>query len=93
MQVLNRVLNEYPQATDDDDCVFRYIVNVYNVATGAIESKASIFSRFYLNSDMPDQFTQIMGNLKSSTDYRIEVKALDSYDNESKPLVATFTTR
>ena len=32
MQVLNRVLNEYPQATDDD-CVFRYLVNVYNVAT------------------------------------------------------------
>ena len=82
----------FPQATDDD-CVFRYLVNVYNVATGKIEGKASIFSRFYLNSDMPDQFTQIIGNLQSGTDYRIEVKALDSYDNESKPLVATFTTR
>lgn len=82
----------FPQATDND-CVFRYLVNVYNVASGAIEGKASIFSRFYLNSEMPDQFIHSIGNLQSETDYRVEVKALDSFDNESIPLVATFTTR
>ena len=42
---------------------------------------------------MPDKFIQIIDNLQSGTDYRVEVKALDSYDNESKPLVASFTTR
>jgi 3',5'-cyclic AMP phosphodiesterase CpdA len=82
----------FPQATDDD-CVFRYLVNVYNVASGAIEGKAAIFSRFYLNSEMPEQFIHNFGGLQSETNYRVEVKALDSYDNESKPLVATFTTR
>ena len=82
----------FPQATDDD-CVFRYLVNVYNVASGAIEGKAAIFSRFYLNSEMPEKFVHNFGSLQSGIEYRVEVKALDSFDNESKPLVATFTTR
>ena len=82
----------FPQASDND-CVFRYAVNVYNVETGACEGKASIFSRFYLNSDMPAQFIQSIANLQSQTDYRVEVKAVDSFDKESIPLVATFTTR
>lgn len=88
----NSVKITFPQATDDD-CVFRYIVNVYDVQSGASVGKASVFSRFYLNSEKPEQFIQIIKNLQSETDYRIEVKALDSYDNESKPLVASFTTR
>ena len=56
-------------------------------------SKASIFSRFYLNSAMPDQLTHMLSGLNSETEYRVVVKAVDSYDNESAPLVASFTTR
>lgn len=82
----------FPQASDDD-CVFRYIVNVYDTESGVSVSKASIFSRFYLNSEMPDKFTQIMDGLQSGKDYRVEVVAYDSYDNESAPLAKSFTTR
>lgn len=82
----------FPQATDDD-CVFRYIINIFDVESGLSVSKASVSSRFYLNSEMPDQLMHVMSGLNSETDYRVVVKAYDSYDNESDPLVASFTTR
>lgn len=82
----------FPQASDDD-CVFRYIVNVYEAESKISAGKASIFSGFYLNSEMPTEFFQNIKNLQSETEYYVEVKAYDSYDNESEPLVANFTTR
>lgn len=83
---------EFPQATDDD-CVFRYSVKVYDVKSGACAGQASIFSRFYLNSEKPEKFLQIIKNLNSETEYKVEVIAYDSYENASEALVANFTTR
>ena len=80
----------FPQATDDD-CVFRYSVKAFDSA-GACVGSASVFSRFYLTSEMPSQLDQRITGLKSKTDYRVEVTAYDSYENASKTLVATFTT-
>ena len=82
----------FPQASDDD-CVFRYVINVFDVKSGLPVTNASIFSRFYLNSEMPDELTHIISGLNSETEYRVVVKAYDSYDNESTPLMASFTTR
>lgn len=82
----------FPQASDDD-CVFRYVINVFDVKGGLPVTNASIFSRFYLNSEMPDELTNIISGLNSETEYRVVVKAYDSYDNESTPLMASFTTR
>lgn len=82
----------FPQASDDD-CVFRYSVKVYDAKSGTCTGQASIFSHFYLNSTKPDEFFQIIENLQPETEYYVEVKAYDSYENESAALVETFTTR
>lgn len=79
-----------PQATDDD-CVFRYAVKAYDTA-GACVGSASVFSRFYLTTEMPATLDQRITGLKSKTEYRVEVTAYDSYENASETLTATFTT-
>jgi 3',5'-cyclic AMP phosphodiesterase CpdA len=79
-----------PQATDDD-CVFRYAVKAYDTA-GACVGSASVFSRFYLTTEMPATLDQRITGLKPKTEYRVEVTAYDSYENASETLTATFTT-
>ena len=82
----------FPQASDDD-CVFRYSLKVYNASSKTCVSTAHVFSQFYLNSDMPKVLSHTVGGLQAKTDYYIEVRALDSYDNASDPIVTSFTTR
>ena len=86
------VMVKFPQASDDD-CVFRYLFNVYEAATNTIVKKAYASSQFYMNSARPERLTLTISGLKSKTDYYIEAKALDSYDNESAALVKEFTTK
>ena len=88
----NSIQVTFPQASDDD-CVFRYVVTAYNAETGTVAGCAKIFSQFYLNSEMPEQFTHDFRDLESKTKYKVEVIAYDSYENASKPLIESITTR
>ena len=80
-----------PQATDDD-CVFRYGINVTDVELGVKVTSASVFSQFYLNSEMPEVLEYEVDGLDPEKEYTIEVTAYDSYENASEALVATFET-
>lgn len=76
----------FPQAYDND-CVFRYSVDVINPVNGSKVVSASIFSQFYLNSHAPESLEYMIEGLMYGKEYIIEVRAYDSYDNESEPLV------
>lgn len=78
-----------PQATDEN-CVFCYHVKVST--EGATVKEGAVFSQFYLNSDMPETITYKVYNLKPGRTYDVEVTALDSYENASTALTATFVT-
>lgn len=79
----------FPQATDNE-CVFRYNVRVLKGNT--LVKSSFIFSQFYLTIDMPKRLTCDVDGLASGTEYTAEVIAYDSWDNQSAPLTATFTT-
>jgi hypothetical protein len=83
------VMITFPQATDNE-CVFRYKVLVRQGNT--VVKSAFVFSQFYLNTDMPERLSCNMDGLASGTEYTAEVIACDSWDNQSAPLTATFTT-
>lgn len=81
----------FPQATDND-YVFRYIIQIKKT-DGTVTKEYKKFSQFYLNSEMPAGLTQSVDGLTAGTSYTAEVKALDSYDNESGVIVSeVFTT-
>ena len=79
----------FPQATDNE-CVFRYKVRILNGETEV--QSAFIFSQFYLTTDMPQTLSYTVEGLAGGTKYTAEVIAYDSWDNQSVPLSATFTT-
>ena len=88
----NDVMATFFQATDDD-CVFRYVINVLDAKNGTSVGKASVFSQFYLNSEMPATITCTIDGLQPKTEYYIEVNAYDSYDNESNAIGTMFSTQ
>lgn len=79
----------FPQATDNE-CVFRYKVRILNGETEV--QSAFVFSQFYLTTDMPQTLSYTVEGLAGGTKYTAEVIAYDSWDNQSVPLSATFTT-
>ncbi|MBO7068858.1 MAG: metallophosphoesterase [Bacteroidaceae bacterium] len=85
----NDVTVTFPQATDNE-CVFRYNVRV--LKNSQVIKSSFVFSQFYLNRDMPKELSHTVGGLSPKTDYKVEVIAYDSWDNQSAPLTATFTT-
>lgn len=85
----NDVTISFPQATDNE-CVFRYKVRVRQGDT-TVDS-VYVFSQFYLTIDTPQRLSYCIEGLTGNTKYTAEVFAYDSWDNESVPLSATFTT-
>ena len=79
----------FPQATDNE-CVFRYNVRVKKGSS--LVKSIFVFSQFYLNTDMPERLAYTVGGLAPGTEYTAEVVAYDSWDNQSAPLTAAFTT-
>ena len=77
------------QATDNE-CVFRYKVRL--LKDGNEVKSAFVFSQFYLTTDMPSELSYTFDGLDENTQYNVEVVAYDSYDNQSEPLITTFTT-
>lgn len=81
----------FPQATDND-CVFRYSIAVTDVQLDEVVAEASVFSLFYLNSDMPKVLSHDLSGLMPGRQYNVEVRAYDSYENASAPLQSVFCT-
>ena len=79
----------FPQATDNE-CVFRYNIRV--LKDNMIVKSAFEFSQFYLTTDMPQELSYTVSGLKPNTEYKLEVIAYDSWDNQSEALSTTFTT-
>lgn len=81
----------FPQATDND-VVHHYILKVVN-SDGNIYKQMTLFSRFYLNSDMPESLDANITDLQPATKYTIKVIAVDSYKNKSTEITsAEFIT-
>ncbi len=74
----------FPQATDDD-MVHHYICKLLD-KNGKQIQYATYFSRFYLNEFMPSSLSWSISGLKPTSDYTVEIKAVDSFNNESEPL-------
>ncbi len=83
----------YPQGKDDD-VVHHYIIETINTQTGLVEKSFSMFSRFYVNIGVPATLTWPVEGLKSGTQYKISVKAVDSFGKISTPPIESdlFTT-
>lgn len=80
----------FPQAVDDEN-VHHYVVEL--VSNGSVVAKHSIFSGFYLNSDMPETLTVKMEGVPDGLTMTARVIAWDSYKNTSEPLESEpFTT-
>lgn len=79
----------FPQATDNE-CVFRY--NIRILKNSELVKSSFVFSQFYLTTDMPEELSCTLNGLDAGTEYKAEVIAYDSWDNQSAPLTATFTT-
>jgi hypothetical protein len=78
-----------PQASDNE-VVFKYYIDF--LENGRTVYSYSIFSQFYLNSDMPKQLTRRVSGLPYGKTLTVQVTAADSYDNRSEPLTGeTFT--
>ena len=78
-----------PQATDDD-LVAKYLVEI----SGAEETKTyKVYSEYFLREDMPASVSWDISGLKYNTEYTVQVKAVDSFENESESKTQTFTTK
>lgn len=85
----NGVKVTFPQASDNE-CVFRYNIRILK-GDRAVKN-AFVFSQFYLNTEMPKTLSYTADGLAANTEYKVEVIAYDSYDNQSEALTSTFTT-
>jgi hypothetical protein len=53
-----------------------------------------IFSQYYLNSSMPEQLTVNFSGLPTGKKLTAQVKAIDSYNDQSMPIVSkTFKVK
>lgn len=80
----------FPQATDNEDVVFRYRVRLSK--GGLVVMERFLFSQFYLNSDMPKTLECTFTGLTAEAKYSVEVVALDAYDNLSSAISRDFAT-
>lgn len=73
-------------AAQDDDVVHHYIIEVWN--NEEIIFQNTRFSQFYLNSAAPKEFVVKLLSLPENIPLKASVKAIDSYDNASEPIVS-----
>ncbi len=87
----NECVVSFAQAKDDE-VVHHYLIEA-TPADGNTGISATVFSQFYLNSNMPGSLSYKMPGLRSGTAYTVSIKAVDSYNNQSTPVVSDrFTT-
>ncbi|MDR3260900.1 MAG: metallophosphoesterase [Tannerella sp.] len=73
----------FPQATDNE-VVHHYLVDI--MEGEQVISSFGKFSQFYLNSEMPAQLTVSFSALPPGKTLTAQVKAVDSYNNQSTPI-------
>lgn len=78
-----------PQGTDDD-LVTKYLVE-FNNADGD-QKTYKVYSEYFLREDMPATVSYNIGGLKDDTEYTVNVKAADSFENQSEAQTQTFRT-
>ncbi|MDR0390526.1 MAG: metallophosphoesterase [Planctomycetaceae bacterium] len=79
----------FPQAVDNE-VVHHYIVEI--LSDEQVIASFSKFSMFYLNSATPKELTVTFKNLPEEKILSAQVKAIDSYKNQSQPIKSeTFT--
>ncbi|MDR1823932.1 MAG: FIVAR domain-containing protein, partial [Bifidobacteriaceae bacterium] len=94
----------FPQAVDNTE-VDRYRIDFYDsTAPTVVAQRRTINSHFYAGEDMPEELYWMASETRSDsrTDigkwltpghtYTVKITAIDSFDRESAPLQATFTT-
>jgi 3',5'-cyclic AMP phosphodiesterase CpdA len=74
----------FPQASDNE-AVHRYRVELLDGNT--VEASTSTFSMFYLNSRTPKELSVAFSGIPAGKTLVAQVKAIDSYNNESEPIV------
>ncbi|NDV96497.1 hypothetical protein D0T84_16475 [Dysgonomonas sp. 521] len=88
---MNSCTISFPQAADDE-VVHHYKVEILKNGQGY--KSMTIFSQFYLNSDMPDSLSANFTELEAGTKYSVQVIAIDSYNNQSVAITTPeFTTK
>jgi predicted phosphodiesterase len=75
----------FPQASDDE-AVHHYKVEILEGTT--VIASNTIFSGFYLNSQMPATLTVYIGKLSAQKTYTARVTAYDSYRNASQVITS-----
>ena len=82
----------FPQAQEvTGDVVHHYIIEILEGT--ALRATFKKFSEYYLNSQMPANFTLSMSGLPSGKTMKAQVKAVDAYSNVSTPIISSdFTT-
>ncbi|MDL2223971.1 metallophosphoesterase [Bacteroidales bacterium OttesenSCG-928-M06] len=73
-------------AAADDEVVHHYIIEVLDNEKVIFQNTR--FSQFYLNSNAPQEFTVKLLSLPENISLRAEIRAVDSYNNISKPLLS-----
>ncbi len=88
-EISNKTLTSFdvsfPQAWDNE-VVHHYIIEVINGET--VEKTFKRFSEYYLNSDMPASITVSLTDVPANIPLKVRIIAVDSYFNESEPIVS-----
>jgi 3',5'-cyclic AMP phosphodiesterase CpdA len=82
----------FPQATDNE-VVRNYIIDIVKVENDYVVTTAKKNSGYYLKTDMPSSITANFSGIPDGTTFKARVKAVDSYNNTSAPILSdVFTT-
>lgn len=79
----------------DDDLIHHYILTIYNETEEKMANEHKILADFYKHPTV-EQMTNVckksLAGLMYETEYTIKVVAIDSWDNESEPLIIKIKT-
>jgi predicted phosphodiesterase len=90
-KVNNSVWVKFPQAKDNE-VVHHYVVNIKDAADNSVLKTVTMFSQFYLNSEMPEFLLVEFLGLPVDKQLIAEIIAVDSYYvNRSEAIFKVFT--
>jgi predicted MPP superfamily phosphohydrolase len=75
----------------DNECVHAYRIKAIETGSNKVVYEQQMFSEFY-KTPVPKRLTANIEDLNEGTTYRIEITAIDSFDNESGDMLVTEGT-